>query len=1191
MNKKKLVPNKNKNIIKEHPSQMKMRNSPRIFWIATTFLFCLDSFGQSNNTLTYTQDILPIFTSTCLDCHGPDEARRMLNLRLDTPDFLASHVVSGDPDSSLIFQRISEDDMIRVMPPSSSGRTLNALQINTVRDWIEAGAEWGGDLSEVQQADLIQAAERQVVFAREVRPILSRNCFQCHGPDDQNREMGLRLDNPEGYGGDRGVFGGPVVIPGDAQGSLLFQRISAEATNFRMPRDREALNADEIETIRLWIDQGAEWQSHWAFVPPEKPVIPAVNDKSWSRNPIDSFVLKRLDEESLQPSAQADKATLIRRVSLDLTGLPPTLEEIDAFLADASPNAYEKVVDRLLQSPRYGEKMAVEWLDAARYADTNGYQTDGERTMWRWRDWVINAYNDNMPFDQFTVEQLAGDMLPDATLDQRIATAFNRNHSLNAEGGIVPEEFLVEYAVDRVATTSTVWLGLTMGCARCHDHKFDPLPQKEFYEFSAFFNNINERGKGFKYVNSPPFIMAPTVDQQEQLGDVEERLEVARLAFEELEEDISREQEAWEDSLIRSRDIDAEVDWNLKEGLIVHHALDGDITGVHAGQVVEASLENGLPHFVDGRIGSAASFDGERYINAGSPPSLGYEDEFSLSAWIYPSSDNGVVFSRASEGDQGEVGWGIYIENGKIRLNLSTRVLDDGVSAETIKPIQLNRWQHVAATYDGSKTPSGMRVYIDGVSQELDGLLDLVGNRLPQRYPLRIGASGSSKPNFRGNIDDVRIYDRALTAEEVAIVAAAETISEIARIDEDERSDAQSGKLRLSFLNQYARSEIRSAYQELKGLERERKALQEDFPTVMVMEEMTPRRPTYRLNRGVYDNPAEEVFPGTPSILPPMPAGEKNRLGFANWLVQAENPLMSRVTVNRFWQMYFGTGLVKTADNFGSQGDFPSHPALLDWLATTFAESGWDVKNLQRLIVTSATYRQSSAVTPEMIERDPENRLLARATRMRLPAQTIRDQALVVSGLLTEKIGGPSVGPYQPEGLWDDIVERGQEYRLSSGADLYRRSLYTFWKRTRPAPAMITFDSSTRETHIVAPTRTNTPLQALNLMNDVTYVEAARALGERTLKQGYVGNNTVEQNVSYMYRLAASRIPSENVQSILVSALQGYLEEYQADRAAALKLVSEGESERDETLDIAQLAAYQMVASLILNLDGTITRE
>ena len=1033
-----------------------------------------------------------------------------------------------------------------------------------------------------------QTAESAIDFNREVRPILSQNCFQCHGPDTGNRQMGLRLDILDGFFGDRGPFGGPVIIPGNAEESLLYQRLTTQTDALRMPREGDALTPNEIQTIRLWIDQGATWESHWAFVAPEQPLVPEVQDKSWPLNAIDNFVLARLEEEGLSPSLEADRATLIRRVSLDLTGLPPTLEQVDAFLDDSSPDAYEKVVDQLLQSSRYGERMAVEWLDAARYADTNGYQTDGERTMWRWRDWVIDAYNQNMPFDQFTVEQLAGDMLPNATLGQRIATAFNRNHSLSAEGGIDPTEFLIEYAVDRVATTSTVWLGLTMSCARCHDHKFDPVRQTEFYEMTAFFNNIPERGKGFKYVNSPPFISAPTRDQQAQLDQLEAELGQARLAISELESEVEIEKQKWEDSLGGTMDLDAEVDWNIRDQLLVHHAFDGDISGIHMGQAGESTLENGLPHFVDGRLSAAASFDGERFISSGNQPDLGYEDAFTLAAWIYPSTDTGVIFSRASEGDQGEVGWGLYLEAGKLRLNLSTRILDDGVAAETVADIQLDKWQHVVATYDGSKTPGGMSIYIDGQLQEITPLLDLVGNRLPRRYPLRIGASGSSKPNFEGHIDEVRIYGKVLTPEEVAVVATAETVSDIARVPPEQRTTAQADKLRLSFLNQYAPPQIRGAHKRVTQLEREREELWGRFPTVMVMEEMTPRRKTYRLNRGAYDNPAEEVFPDVPAMLPPLrDSDEKNRLAFARWIVDPANPLTSRVTVNRFWQMYFETGLVKSADNFGSQGEFPSHPELLDWLATTFVDSDWDIKNMQRLIVTSATYRQSSAVNPELLRFDPENRLLARASRVRLPAQMIRDQALAVSQLLTEKIGGPSVGPYQPEGLWDDIVERGQEYQLSTGEDLYRRSLYTFWKRTRPAPSMVMFDSSTRETHIVMSTRTNTPLQALNLMNDVTYTEASRALAERAMKQ----YEEAAENLTYMYRLATARKPDSEVSSILMNSFKGHFERYQSDRAAALQLVSTGESPRDETLDIAELAAYQMVASLILNLDVTITKD
>ena len=1030
------------------------------------------------------------------------------------------------------------------------------------------------------------AAGRVVDFAREVRPILSDNCFSCHGPDEAARQRGLRLDVEEGLFEDRGRLGGPAVVAGNAADSRLYQRLVSGSSRLRMPRGADPLTDEQIETVRLWIDQGAEWESHWAFVPPERPAAPPVSEPEWVRNPIDAFVLARLDAEGLEPSAEAGRATLLRRVTLDLTGLPPTPAELAAFLDDDSPDAYERAVDRLLGSPRYGERMASEWLDAARYADTNGYQTDGERTMWRWRDWVIDAYNANMPFDRFTVEQLAGDMLPGATRDQRLATAFNRNHSQNGEGGIVVDEFLVEYAVDRVETTSTVWLGLTLGCARCHDHKFDPISQQEFYEVLAHFNNVPERGKAFKYVNSPPLITAPTAEQEAEAAALDEKLREAREAFAALGADVEAAQAAWERSLHGA----GRVDWTPRGDLLAHHALDGDVAGVREGRFVNAVLEDGRPQFVDGRVGDAAAFDGRRFIDAGLGPDLGYDDPFTLAAWIYPTASNGVIVSRADAGDQGEVGWGLYLEEGKLRFNMSTRILDDGVSAETVEDVRLGEWQHVLAAYDGSKTPGGIRIHVNGEPRETKALLDLVGNRMPQRYPLRIGASGSAKPRFEGVIDDVRIYGAALGPELAAVVATAEPLSSIARTAPERRTPAQAAKLRLAFLDQYAPPEIRAAWREAETLERERDALWASFPTVMVMEERAERRPTFRLNRGAYDNPGEEVFPGVPAVLPPLPEGaEADRLAFARWLVAPDHPLTARVTVNRFWQMYFGTGLVGTAENFGTQGEYPSHPALLDWLATTFVDSGWDVKALQKLIVTSAAYRQSSRVTAGEHEADPENRLIARGPRLRLPAQMIRDQALAVSGLLAERVGGPSVKPYQPEGLWADMVEGGYgDYVRSEGDDLYRRSLYTFWKRTLGPPTMMTFDSSTRETCIVRTGRTNTPLQALNLMNDVTYVEAARRLAERMMTEG---GRTPAERVAFAWRLATARRPPPAAEAILVDGFRGHLERYGADRAAALELIRQGESPRDETLDVAELAAYTLVANLILNFDGTITKE
>ena len=1142
--------------------------------------------AQAPERVEFHRDVRPVLADACFACHGASEVTRQAELRLDTADFIETHVRPGDAEGSPLFQRLTTEEPIGLMPPASSGRSLTAGQIQLVRAWIDQGAHLGADPAAAGAAPTA-AAGRTVDFAREVRPLLSQNCFSCHGPDEASRQAGLRLDVPEGPFADRGRYGGPAVVAGDSAASLLVHRVSADDARVRMPRGGEALDESEIETLSLWIDQGAAWESHWAFIPPERPAVPPVADAEWPRNAVDNFVLRRLEAEGLAPSDEADRATLLRRVTLDLTGVPPTPVELADFLNDDSADAYEEAVDRLLASPRYGERMAVEWLDAARYADTNGYQTDGERSMWRWRDWVIDAYNANMPFDRFTIEQLAGDMLPEATLEQRVATAFNRNHSLNSEGGIVVDEFLAEYGVDRVSTTGTVWMGLTLGCARCHDHKFDPISQKEFYEVMANFNNIPERGKGFKYVNSPPLVTAPTGEQQAELDELDAELDEARAALAALDAEAAAAQAEWEASLEQA----GPVDWNLRDGLLAYHAFEGTIDGIQTSTDVPAVLEDGLPQFYPGVLGYAASFDGRRFVNAGNAPDVGYDDSFSLAAWMYPTAESGVVVSRAGGGDQGEVGWGLYLEGGKLRMNLSTRVLDDGVAAETVEDVALGRWQHVVATYDGSKTPEGIRIYVDGRLQATEGLLDLVGNRLPAtRYPLRIGASGSEKPRFRGNLDEVRVYEGVLTPAEAAVVATSETLGQIAALEPGQRTAAQADKLRLAFLDQYAPPAIQEAVREVARLERQRDELWASFPTVMVMEERTVRKPTYRLNRGSYDAPAEEVFPGVPAVLPPLPEGvEANRLSFARWLVDPGHPLTARVTVNRFWQMYFGTGLVKTAENFGTQGEFPSHPELLDWLATEFVDSGWDVKALQRAIVTSAAYRQASHVSADEFESDPENRMLARGPRLRLPAPMIRDQALAVSGLLVEKVGGPSVKPYQPEGLWADMVEGGYgDYVQETGDDLYRRSLYTFWKRTLGPPTMMTFDASTRETCIVRTGRTNTPLQALNLMNDVTYVEAARRLAERMMTEG---GETPEDRIGYAYLLSTAHRPPAAAREILVDGYRRHLDRYQADRGAALELVSQGESGRDETLDVAELASYTMVANLILNFDGTITKE
>ena len=642
-------------------------------------------------------------------------------------------------------------------------------------------------------------------------------------------------------------------------------------------------------------------------------------------------------------------------------------------------------------------------------------------------------------------------------------------------------------------------------------------------------------------------------------------------------------QKQWELSLVAS----ARVVWVLRDELLVHHPLDGDLASLHKEKRLRPRLLDGQPHFVAGRLGEAASFDGNRFIEVGEVAHFGNRDKYTLAAWIYPKAADGVIVSRAADGAEGEQGYGLYLNGGRIQVNLSNRWLDDGLRVETRDALPLDEWQHVLVTYDGTRIPKGIRIYVDGQSRELTTLLDGINNPSGVKdEPLRIGASGAPRPRFQGHIDDVRIYERALTPAEAAIVATGESVSEIASLPIEKRTKAQSDKLRLCFLDQYAPEPMREAWRRLVELRREREHLWESFPTVMVMEELDPRKDTFQLIRGAYDSPGEKVTPGVPAILPPLPSSQKkDRLAFARWLVDPGNPLPARVTVNRYWQMYFGTGLVKTAENFGSQGEWPTHPELLDWLATEFIRSGWDVKAVHKAIVTSATYRQSSKVTSALLEKDPDNRLLTRGPRFRLPAQMIRDQALAVSGLLVEKVGGPSVKPYQPPGLWVELS--GVAYERGQGDELYRRSLYTFWKRSSAPPSMVTFDSSIREACNVLQTRTNTPLQALILMNDITYVEASRMLAERMITEG---GTTPEERVAFAYRLATSRAPDHEVKKVLVDGFYHHLERYQTEREEALKLVSEGDP-RDQALDLAELASYTVVASLILNLDETITKE
>jgi hypothetical protein len=883
------------------------------------------------------------------------------------------------------------------------------------------------------------------------------------------------------------------------------------------------LSAAQIDVLTRWIEQGAKYESHWSLIAPRRPEVPA------GQNPIDYLVRKCLARAGLQMSPPAEPATLLRRVTLDLTGLPPTPAEVDAFLKN--PASYPEVVDRLFQSPRYAERMAIRWLEAARYADSNGYQSDGPRDMYRYRDWVLDAFRANMPFDQFTIEQLAGDLLPNPTLSQRIATAFHRNHSTSAEGGIVDEEFRVQYVADRAETTSTVWFGLTAGCARCHDHKYDPIRQKDFYQLFAFFNNVPEKGFVYNFGNEEPYIPAPYPDQQARLDGFDRRIAAARSHLDSLAPAAGRAFEKWR------RRLPAE-NWTITTGLQLHAP-------------------------------QTEAFDGRRVVDYGNQVAqFSFHDPYTFSAWIRPDSADGAVLSRGEDYFEGQ-GHFVHLVKGKLRFHATYRWTDLAMRLETVEPLKLHEWQHVAVTYDGSMHASHVAVYVNGVKQKVDILFDQPIWPFDTKEPFRIGAGGGLR--FKGDIRDVRVYTRALSGVEAAVLAG---VNEPAR-------------QRMWFDDSYAPAAWRDARAGLEKLERERADYFKTIPTVMVMVESETPRKSYILRRGAYDAHGEEVQPGVPAFLPPLaPDAPRNRLGLARWLVSRDNPLTARVTVNRLWQMLFGTGLVKTVEDFGSQGEWPIHAELLDWLAVEFMDSGWDIRHILKTIVTSETYRQSSAVSPALFEKDPENRLLARGPRIRLAPEMIRDQALFVSGLLVEKLGGPSVRPYQPPGLWQEL-SGGIGYQQDHGEGLWRRSLYSYWKRTVAPPVMINFDSPTRETCVVRETRTNTPLQALTLMNDVTFLEASRKLAERVMHSAAADDARLRN----AFQIVLARPPRQKETDLFMQALARFAAYYGAHPLEAGKYLQAGEAPRDLSLPAPQLAAWTAVSSLLLNLDETITKE
>ena len=1032
-------------------------------------------------------------------------------------------------------------------------------------------------------------AQDKVDFNRDIRPLLSDNCFQCHGPDEKTREADLRLDLESTAKAD--LDGHRAIVPANTKASTLVQRILSTDVDERMPPadSGKSLTVAQRELLVRWVKEGAVWDTHWSFRTPVRPPLPPQPKRElaeWIRNPIDAFVARDLTRAELQPNAQATREALIRRVSLDLTGLPPTIEEVQAFVNDSRPDAYELLVDRLLASPHYGERMAIPWLDAARYADTSGYQSDGPRSMWRWRDWVIDALNDNLSFDQFTVKQLAGDLLPNATLSDRIATGFNRNHRGNAEGGIIPAEYRVEYVVDRVDTTFTVWQGLTIGCARCHDHKFDPISQREYYQLFSYFNNIDEMGRVLKEGNSPPYVKAPTDLQRREHARLTRQLQSSERAFKKLTPEIRAAQREWEDGTPVLRG-----DWAYRDGLVTRISADeAETTGEYK--------------FGDGVVGDAIRTSKGNDINVGAKGEFGYLDKFSITLAVKPKNiEQATLVSRMIH-EPADSGYWIQLRDGHVQVNLIKRWLDDCVRVESKRKIAKGKWQHIAVTYDGTRKASGIKLFVDGKRWELNIGLDAINQSFKTDGPLRVGGGTDY---FDGWVDEFRIYDRSLTQDEIGILAAHKTIGELAFSERKERSPSESAKLKAYYLDQVASKEHRTAHLKLITARRELAAFQEQIPTVMIMHE-GPSQPAFVLRRGSYDDLGDRVESGVPSCLskskeqdPNATAGSNdptesqtnptvsktvatNRLDLAQWLVDPDNPLTARVTINRYWELFFGRGLVRTSEDFGVQGDLPSHPELLDWLATEFVRVDWDVKAMHRLIVESATYRQSSRSSQVKYDRDPSNSLYWRGPRMRLSAEVIRDQALSTSGLMTRQIGGPSVRPYQPKGLWKDIAS-DSDYNQSTGAGLYRRSLYTYWKRTVAPPNMASFDATSREACTVSRSRTNTPLQALVLMNDPTFLDAARAMAAKLVEM-----ESAVERLQVGFQMATGRLPSKRETSILNTSIKNHLAHFQQHPAEVTQLlqIPKHLGKREETIE---LATYTVFSSMLLNLDEVISKQ
>ena len=1015
--------------------------------------------------------------------------------------------------------------------------------------------------------------DEPVRFNRDVRPILAQHCWQCHGFDEHARKGGLRLDQPGSHTGESGQA---AIVVGQSADSELIRRITTNDPDLRMPpaEHQAQLTSGQIELLRRWIDEGAHYEKHWSLVPPQKSSLP---EESTEAHPIDAFVQAALKQRGLDFAPEASRKTLLRRVSLDLTGLPPSIED-----PERTDETYEQTVDRLLSSPHFGEHLAVDWLDAARYADTNGYFSDKPRQMWLWRNWVIDAFNQNMPFDQFTIEQLAGDLLPDSTVQQRIATGFNRNHVANNETGIIDEEFRTEYVVDRVDATATTWLGLTIGCAQCHDHKYDPISQREYYQLFALFNNVPEKGL-IVTDNPPPVMTVSSPEQDAELSRLTAATARANQEFQSIRPQLDAAIATWEST------VETNFPPPPNQQLIHHETFDGTFSS--------ATKPIGTPQkFQAGIRDQAATFDATQHVELGTTE-FDADQPWTIGFWILPDGSLSCPLSRI-EAEGHRRGLEFLWQKGRLAVNLVSEWGVDAIEVTTSTPAASGQWHHVAVTFAGrdavaSKTDQRVRIFLDGVEAETSVRRNSLTGTLQKPLPFLI-ARRDSGLGYYGSLDELRILQCELSAEQIAEWFRVERIRGIVERSKESRSGRDADFLLDDYIAHQSTDSIRGLRQNVKQAQAAEQSFRQSIPTTLVMEELPEPRSTHVLNRGQYDKPGERVDPGIPAALGSWTSdAPRNRLGFARWLVSPDNPLTARVAVNRLWKLCFGEGLVRTANDFGTQGEPPSHPELLDWLAAHYQETGWNTKALLRLIVTSRVYRQDSAFRlQEGAVIDLPNHWFTRGPSYRMSAEMIRDHALSVSGLLKPQIGGPSVKPYQPEGLWEEVSYNAEDsYEPDPGDGLWRRSLYTYIKRQSPPPALLLFDGNTREKCTVQRARTNTPLQALNLLNDPIYAEAARSLAILTLDQ----NGSDEVRMGSLFQRVLTRPPEVFEIRQLADLLHRQRTRFALEPAASEALLSVGASRIPEVKlnrdGAAEIAAWTVVAQTLLNLDEAITRR